>query len=259
MKISYLVPTAIVTVLALLQPVSVFALPKSTASSTARMANTADRLAKEKETADNAVTKRLDDLNNMLVKISDMNNVSSMFTDHMKGLIDTEKDNLTTLKTQIDSESSTTALKSEIGSITKSFRIYALVIPQEQIAAASDRIKNIGNMLSAVGDKISSRLAQNTFADTTAIQNQLTDFKSQISNASSLADQAISITAPLQPDNGDKTALTANTTALKQARGYLKNAQQDVKTARKDLTDMLKSLKSLSATSSIGQSATSTQ
>ena len=249
MKTHYSLPLIALLTVILASPLATHALPVSAASSTTNVTKVVDKLQKERAKGDTAITNRLNDLNALLVKISDMKNVSSMFTDRMNSMVQSEKDNLNNLKSQIDTEASSTALKGEVGSITKSFRIYALVIPQANVAATADKVKNVGAMIAAVGDKIAVRINDNAFVDMTALQTKLTDLKSRITDADTLADQAISITAVLKPDDGDKTTLDANNTALKQARDYLKNAQQDIKTARTDLTDLLKGVKSSNATS----------
>lgn len=254
MKTHYSIPVIAMLTAILASPLATYALPTAAASSTAHTANVADKLQKEKDKGDAAITKRLNDLDALLVKISDMKNVSSMFTDRMSSMVQTEKGNLNGLKSNIDAEASSTALKGEIGSITKSFRIYALVIPQAHVAATADKVKNVSAMLTAVGDKIAARINSNAFADMSGLQTKLADFKSRITDADTLADQAISITALLKPDDGDKTTLDANNTALKQARDYLKNAQQDIKDARKDLTDLLKGVKTSNATSAAATS-----
>ena len=232
----------------LFAPMSAFALPNTSASSTAKVSRAQARMDAERIKADEAIIKRIADLETLLTKIGAMKNISSVFTDHLQGMVRTEETNLNSLKSQIDAEASSTILHQEATSITKSFRIYALVIPQARIAAAADRVRTISAMLSAVADKVSARIAATALPNSDTLQSVLDELRSKINDANSQADKSVAIIVPLRPDDGDSSMLDANSSTLKQARDYLMIAQQDIKDARKDLGSLIQGIKVSSST-----------
>ena len=122
-----------------------------------------------------------------------------------------------------------------------------LVIPQGNIAAAADHEATIINALTELGLKVQARLqdAQKAGADVTALGNTLADFGKKLTDAQTHAQAAISGSAVLTPDQGDKTKMDANNAALKQARTDITTAQQDLIAAQKDLGTIISGLKKL--------------
>ena len=66
----------------------------------------------------------------------------------------------------------------------------------------------------------------------------------KIAAANAQSTQAIAGISNLKPDNGDKTVMTANTTALKTARTAIKTGTQDLKDANKDAVKVRQDLQS---------------
>lgn len=201
--------------------------------SAAATSTIAVRMAATKTRADNEIQARVATLNNLLSRIESMVKLSDSEKASISSDIQSEISNLSSLKTNIDADTGTTTLRADTASITKAYRIYALIVPQASIVAAADRINTIVTSLTTIGSKIQSRSAT---AD-------LTDFNAKISDASSQASAATAEVANLQPDNGDKTILASNTKALKDARSKITLATKDLQTAEQDAKTIIKTLK----------------
>src|SRR5579872_7380862 len=95
----------------------------------------ADAMVRAKDRADQEISRRIDNLTKVEDRITNATHISADGKTSLTTTINGQISALQQLKTQIDSETSTTSLKSEIQSITASYRIYALVMPQLAIIA----------------------------------------------------------------------------------------------------------------------------
>lgn len=192
------------------------------------------------------IDRRVQALTELLSRVGSMGQVSAQFKASLTSAVQNQIDAFTALKAKIAADTSTTTLKEDIKSITDSYRVFALIIPQGRIAAEADRIVNIATMLGGLGPKLQARISsvQSAGVDTTALSAALADLQTQISNASSQAQAAVSVSAALTLDQGDKTKMAANEAALKQARGNLETAEKALKAARKDVETILKGIRS---------------
>lgn len=146
---------------------------------------------------------------------------------------------LTDLKTAIASTTSTTTLKTAVQSITKSYRIYMLVIPQATIIAAADRVNQIVSQLQQLATKLAARIGS---AHVATLSPLLADLNAQLTDAITEAQTAVSETSALVPDNGDNAKMKANGAALKDAAAKIKVAEKDLLSARKDAGEIVKGL-----------------
>ena len=192
--------------------------------------------------SDAAVTQRIDSLNSLIARVNAMQKLS----DAQKGVIvaslQSEITRLTTLKTTIDADTTASALRVDMQSITKSYRIYALVVPQTNIAAASDRALTVVGLMDAVQVKLQTRIGQLT-NPSASIASAMADITSKLADVTNQANAALTSTASLLPDQGNTKIATANATALKSARDKIKIAMSDLKTARKDFTTITQAIK----------------
>jgi len=225
------------------------------ASSTARMSAAESRAAaaiiRAKDNADKEISRRTNALSALSDRIEQMKNVSSSDSSSLMGQVQSQISALATLKTQIDVDTSTTTLKEDVKSITDSYRIYMLVIPQGALLAAVDRIDTLVTAMTTVGAKLQDRItvAESSGTDVSSVQATMTDYQAKVADAQAQATAAQGEIANLQPDNGVSSIATANTTALKDARVKVQAAQKDLTAARKDLATITKFLsKNASAT-----------
>ena len=209
---------------------------------------------------DTEITRRITALTDLNTRIQAMQKVTDAFKAGISASITNEINTLTSLKAKIDADTDLATLKTDIQSITASYRVFALVLPQGRIAAAADREVTLVSMLSTLGAKLQARIqaAQQGGTDVTAMTAALTDMAAKLQDAQTQAEASVTASASLAPDGGDKTKMAANTAALKTARADLKTAQTDLVAARKDVTTIVTGLGKVKATTT-ASSTTSTQ
>lgn len=202
--------------------------------------------------ANKEIDARIQVLNAQLARIGQMARLSDTQKSALQSSSQGVIVDLTTLKTKIDADTDMATLKTDVQSITKSERVYILVVPQTAILSAADRVNTVATLLSGIQAKLASRIAELlTKTHTTAIpamNTALSDMKTQIGNAQTVAQNANTAVAGLQPDNGIEATLTANNTALKNARAQIATTQKDLQAAQKDAQTILQFLKSYSGT-----------
>ena len=204
-------------------------------------------LANLQARADKEIDNRVEALNAQLTRLAQM----VRLTETQKSALQTSEQGvittLTALKAKIDADTDMAILKTDVQSITKSERVYMLVVPQTAILSAADRINTVATMLSGIQAKLASRLAALPAGGSNpTLNSDLSDMQAQINNALTEAQSATSDVANLQADNGVQSTLAANNVALKNARAKIVNAQKDLKAAQKDARDILQGLKSAS-------------
>ncbi|MDB5265627.1 MAG: hypothetical protein JWM39_340 [Parcubacteria group bacterium] len=214
------------------------------ASTTPRAPHPTANGAQARARGDAEVDGRIANLTKMIARLGDAQRLSSDAKASLTASLNAQIASLTNLKTDIDTGASTT-LKTDDQSITKDFRVYALVMPQAAINAASDRIMTLVADMQALSAKISTRIsaASAAGADVTAATAAHTDFDAKVADASVQAQAAVSEVVNLKPDNGDTTILASNTASLKDAKTKIDAAQADLKAARADLATILKGVK----------------
>jgi hypothetical protein len=190
-------------------------------------------------TADSEIDQRVQDLNDMILRIEVLKKISVAGQNGLTAIVQNEINSLTALKTQIDSETNAAAAKIDYQSITKSYRIYALVLPQTRIIAASDRILTITDSMNIISNKVKARIAGMTGTNSTTLNNELSDATDKIADAVKQSEAASNGVMGLQPDQGNTTKMQVNTNALKTARSQLQTASDDLVAARKDMGDIV--------------------
>jgi len=183
-------------------------------------------------------------------RINAMKRVSTNFKTDLGTMVDTEIANLQTLRVRIEAAIDGETLKTDVQSITRSYRIFALVMPKAQIAAAADKIVRMTAMLSELGGKLKARIdaAAAAGVDVTTLNTALAELAAKINSANAHAQTAVNGTATLAPDEGDKAKMEANKTALQAARTELKAAHEDIKAARALIKQIIDGLKDIQST-----------
>jgi uncharacterized protein (UPF0305 family) len=207
----------------------------------------ADAKLTTKERAVAEIDRRIDSMNKLTTRIDAMKRVSDSSKASIKATVKAEIDALTTLKAKIQADTDEATLKADIASITKGYRIYMLVMPQLSILSGADRLTTTAELMTTLGSKLETRIneAKASGKDVTALTTAYADMQTQISEAKANAAAAITLSASLKPDNGDKTVQDANRKALTDARAKLKAGHDDLKAARKDVETIIKGLKAL--------------
>lgn len=203
-----------------------------------------------KERALAEIDRRVTSLGTLKTRVAAMKRVSDASKASINAMIDTQISLLTTLKAKIVADTDEATLKADIESITKSYRIYMLILPQGAILATADRISTTADLMTDFGTKLETRItdAKNAGHDVSTLTTTYADYKAKIADAKVQAAAALDLTANLKPDNGDQAIKDANSKAIASARAKIKIAHDDLKAARKDAQSIVKALKEFNIT-----------
>lgn len=206
--------------------------------------------------ADQEIARRVSALNALSTRVNAMVRLSTTDKNNLSTSISGQISAMNTLQAQIAADvavNDTSTLKADVDSITGSYRIFALILPQGMIEAASDRVLAIVGVMNDLGAKFSARIsaAQTAGNDVTGVTATLDDFNAKVSDANNQATAAASEVASLAPDNGNATVMASNTAALKDARSKILAAQQDFVTARADALTIIKDLAAFKGSTSV--------
>jgi len=215
------------------------------------------RITTGKNRATQEIDRRVTMLNDLNTKVQGMIKLSADEKASLAASISTQLSAMATLKAKIDADTDITTLKSDIKSITASYRIFMLVIPQGRIQVAVDKVGVAASTLSTLSGKLQTRIssAQAAGKDVASLSTSLTDMNAKLADANVQISAAASETASLTPDNGDTTKMQANNQTLKDARGKIQVALKDLQTARQDAGTIVTGLKRLDASASASGAA----
>lgn len=197
--------------------------------------------------ADQEIVRRVTALNALGARLSTMAQLSTTDKNNLWSDIQPQVAAMNALRLQIAADATannTSSLKIDVQSITASYRIFALVLPQGTIEAAADRALTIVGTMNDLATKFTARItaAQSAGNNVAAAQAALTNLNTKVADANTQATAAVAEVASLAPDNGSSTIMASNTAALKDARSKLQAAQQDFVAARADAETIVKVL-----------------
>ncbi len=228
----------------------------STTAGTKAAVALATRITNLKTRAAQEITRRVAIMNDVTSKVNAMVRLSASEKSTLSTSLQTQITAMNTLGAQIANDTDLTALKTDVQSITKSYRIFMLVVPQARIAATTDAIDTTVATLTTIGTKFQTRIMalENAGKDTSGLITLLNDFTAKSSDAQVQANAAVTGTASLQPDNGNQTIMRSNNAAFATAKADIKTAQNDLQTARNDAQQIVNALK---ASGSVNATTTS--
>ncbi|MEK7201886.1 MAG: hypothetical protein AAB737_04600 [Patescibacteria group bacterium] len=199
-----------------------------------------DDITVVKARATKEIDGRITRLNAQIARIGTMERLSAEQKASITAELNAQVAALTTLKATIAAETDIAAVKEDLKSITKAYRVYAVTMPKAAITAASDRIMHIVAQMEGFATKLSARVVAAGSSEATAA---LSDFNLKVADAKVQAQAAASLVAGLSADNGDAAIAASNTAALKSAKEKIDAAQADLKAARKDIGIILSAIK----------------
>lgn len=205
-----------------------------------------------KSRADQEIDRRVASLNKLISKVNEVKKVSDSQKNTFIAQIQSEISSLNALKSKIDADTDVSILRTDSKSIFGSYRIYLLFIPRTNILVAADRMSQIADDMSQLVQKLQVRIqqAQSQGKDVSAMQASLTDMQAKLADAKTQYQNAENLVTSLVPDQGNKTNLTSNNTAIQNAKTDIKTGAQDLKAARDDAESIVRSLKSITGKSS---------
>jgi hypothetical protein len=209
----------------------------------ARAAAEAQRLQNIVNRADQEIARRITALNALSTRVNAMQKVSADQKSSLSSSIQTQISAMNSLQAKIAGDAnSTTSLKADVQSITGSYRIFALIIPQGAIEAAADRVMTIASDMTTIGTKLQTRVTALGSSASGAVTSALADFNAKIADANTQARAAVTEVSGLMPDQGVQAQMQANTAALKDARSKIQAAEKDLVAARSDAATIVKAL-----------------
>lgn len=212
--------------------------------------------------ANREIDRRVSNLTGLSTAISGMKNLNDSDKTSIQATVTNQVTALGALEAKIDADADTDSavLKADVQSVTDSYRIYMLVLPQIRIIAAADRIVTVAKEMQMFSAKLQDRItaAQSAGVDVSVSVAALADFNAKVADSEAQAQGAVTEIATLAPDNGDKTKMAANTAALKDARAKVVAGQTDLRAARKDAQTIMDALKGKPVKANVNASASTT-
>lgn len=204
-----------------------------------------DRIVKEQDRGDHLIDKRINTLQKLEERINDMKRLTADQKSSIIADLNAQISALTSLRTKLAGDTSTTTLRADLKTIAPDYRVYILVLPRTEIVIAADRVMNIADEMSTDGAKLQARItaAQNAGVNVSAAQAAYADYNAKVADAKVQAQAAIDLVLKLNPDNGDKMVMAANTAALKSARTKLQAARTDLRNARHDMSKIMRTVR----------------
>jgi len=220
-------------------------------------ANVSVRIGKAKERANQEIDRRVVALTELKARIESAERISASGKASMSATLTSQINSLSALKTEIAADADLESLKADIKSITQSYRIFALIVPQGHIAAMSDRMTTTADLMVSLGAKLKVKIdeAKTAGADVTALETALADLNAKVADARVQATAAVTLSSSLTPDQGDEAKLQANKKALADARVKLRAGSEALRTARQDAKTIVQELKSLGIETNASASA----
>jgi len=202
------------------------------------------RFARLGEKAGSEITRRLEALNKLITRIQAMVRLNQTQKDALISQVRAEIAALNTLKDKIGQDTDLTTLKTDVQSITKSYRIFAMFIPKIQIIAHADRLLTVIEELGKLTEKLQARIDELNAAgkDTSAMKALMEQRAAKIAEAKAQAENAISAVLPLTPDGwpGNKEILKSARTMLQNARHLIQDGHKLAQQVRQGLGDAVK-------------------
>ena len=160
---------------------------------------------------------------------------------HVTGVISSDRGGLTALGGKIATDTDPTVLAADIRSIFQDFRVYAVVTPQANTAAACGHVTTAAATLTTDLGRAQAVIttAKAAGKDTAAAEAAATDMANQLAAADGPARQAAGAVASLEPDHGDHAVAAANATAVHQAHDQIVAAGKALRAAGSDLKQIL--------------------
>ena len=184
------------------------------------------------------IARRFTTLDNLASRVSGSKVLTSADAGALSSEIASTRSGLTSLKAQIDVETSLAALKTEVRKIAADYRVYLLVVPQVNLVSGADTVGAARPIFDKISANLTARIATATTAgkNTTAAQADLDAMNAAVAQAVSLTQPLPAALLPLTPAQYDAgtagTVLKNSRATLVQARGLLKAARKDAQACR---------------------------
>lgn len=199
-------------------------------------------MAHLRERADRKISRRVEALNRLATRINAMKNLSDDQKTAFQALVSQYLGDLNNLKAKIEADTDVATMKADVKSISESYRIFALVMPQIKIMDTAERVAVLTEETTTLAGKLQARIAAagSKGKDVAALNASLAELQAKIADAKIQAQNAENAVINLDP-NG----YPGNKAELENARNLLKAAKEDMHAARDDAKKIVQALKEL--------------
>ena len=195
-------------------------------------------MSRLKTRADNEITRRVNALTKLMSRISEMKRLTSDQKTGLTSQAQAEITSLNTLKAKIDADTDIATLRTDVQSITKSYRIYALYIPKMYIIMHADRLLGLVDDMTVLQAKLQVRIdaLKAEGKDTSQMQAFISNMTTKLADAKTKAQSAIDMVMPLTPEGfpGNKATLVSARTLLQTVRKDLADAHKAAQQIRQN-------------------------
>jgi hypothetical protein len=213
----------------------------TTGSASASSTTTKSSAAKKQQDLQTIITKgnaeiarRLTTLSTLNGKINAATKLSASDKTTLSNEVSSTISGLTSLKSQLDADTTVTAAHNDVESIFTEYRVYAVVAPKVTIVKVADDQQVVQGKLTTLAQKLQTRITteQNSGKNVATLQSDLSDMTSKISAAQAISSNIESSVLSLQPSdyNSNHTVLSGDNTQLKTAHTDDQAAYTDAKT-----------------------------
>jgi hypothetical protein len=177
---------------------------------------------------------RISSLTTGIGSISANSHLSSGDKTTVLGTLNNDLNGMKSLQSKIAADTTKSEAAADYKTIFTTYRVYAVALPQAHYAAAADNLSStaVPRLTDVHGRLVALLAGKDASKSTAALQADLTDMNSQLSNASGslsgLSSAALAVTPAQYNSNHD--VLKGLKQALTSARAAVKQARQDAKT-----------------------------
>lgn len=198
---------------------------------------TEQHVSKIKTAGTKQLTDRITSLNDFISKLGEAKKLTAEQRNNLTTDIQSQIDQLTTLKVRLNNESSVANAKEDFQNIFDEHFIYAYYLPKINRITAADKELDAISKLNAIVPKLQGYLDNSKTAgnDTTALQASLDELKAKLTDAGTKAQAAID------------SLMSVSATNFKTSKSAISSAQTNIKTARSDLETARKDAKAIVA------------
>ena len=222
--------------------VSTAATTNTTSTSTTLTASQQQHLQNIISKGNQEITRRLATLSTLSTKITDATKLTTSDQTTLANEVSTTTSGLTTLKTQLDGETTLEGAIADATSVVTEYRVYALVAPKITLIKVADDQQTVETRLSSLSEQLQTRIGadQEAGKDVATLQSDLTDMNKQLTASQQISSSIETKVISLQPTdyNSDHTILSGDNTQLK-------TAHDDNVTAYNDAKSIISGLKTL--------------
>jgi hypothetical protein len=211
----------------------------STSASAKASANSQAHLQRIITRGNAEIDRRLATLGTLGTLVSSATKLSSSDATTLRNTVSNDTSSLTSLKTQLDGETTVTAATADAQSIILNYRVYALVDPQVHLVKTADDQQVTEGKLATLSTTLGARItaAQQVGTNVTALQASLSDLNSKVAAAQSISSTIESSVVNLVPSD-----YNSNHTVLSGDRNQLQTAESDIKAAIADSKNIVAGL-----------------